>query len=105
MKRTETVRGACSVGLFWLRLMLDVLTAAVILAVIYFFLRIFPQVLKLDNMQEAANSSPDPAVETAYDSADHAADVSFHDDGPDEQGDPVPQEGSRQTAEIESVDE
>ena len=105
MKSAETACKARSVGLFWLRLMLDVLAAAVILAVIYFFLRIFPQVLQLDNMQESASNSPVPVVEAVYDSADHAADVSFHDDVPDGQGEPAPRDDSGQTAEIKSADE
>ena len=104
MKRTETAVSVRSMCLFWLRLVLDVLAAAVILAVIYFFLRIFPQVLQLEQTQNVIEGMV-PETEVMFGSADHAADVSFDDHLPETQGEPLPQEDSGQTAVIEAADE
>lgn len=103
MKRTETADCAHSAGLFWLRLALDVLLAALILAAFCFFLQVLPQFLQHEDVQKAAGS-PAPALEAEYDPPDHAADVSFDDGRPDAQGEPAPQEDPGQTAVIEAED-
>ena len=89
---------------FWLYLVLDVLVAAIVLGLFYFFLKILPQSLQYENMREIAGS-PAQAVEALYDPADQAADVSFDDDRPDEHEESAPQEGNEQTAVIEAIDD
>ncbi len=97
MKDAADANRTRSAGSFWLRLMLDAVAAAFILAVIVFFLQIFPQVLLRDDTQDGVGG-PIPAAEAVSDPSDHAADVSFGDDRPDGQGSPG------QTAVIEAED-
>ena len=79
MKRTETAGSARSSGLFWLRLALDVLLAAFILVVFYFFLRIFPQFRKNETAQEAQNTESGMPLVTEEE--DQTADILFGEEG------------------------
>ena len=81
MKTAESAGRLHSKNGFWLRLALDVLMAAVLLAVFYFFLRILPQYLQFAKAQETQNSESGMPLMTEPE--DQTADISFGEKEPD----------------------
>ena len=86
MKTAETADRKQAERSFWLRLMLDVFLAAVLLAVFYFFLRILPQYLKFEKAQEALNSESSMPTLTEPDT--QTANIMFGDPEPESQREP-----------------
>ncbi len=103
MKTAESADQPRSTGVFWLRLVLDVAIAALILGLFYLFLKIHPQGQQFEKAQETVSSMP-VVIDAPEDAADQTADVAFGDAGSEAQEEPAPKEGPGQTAEIVSID-
>ena len=97
MKKAETASGTRTRRFFWLYLLLDVLMAAAVLGLFYLFLKILPQSLQYEKLQEAAGSLG-LLTGAADNPADQAADVLFGDTGSESYG------NSGQPAEIEPTE-